>query len=76
MESPNHPLKELFAQLGLTSDVSAVNLFIRKHSPLANDIPLSEAPFWSKSQSDFLRDESYKNADWSETIDLLNILLR
>lgn len=76
MESPNHPLKELFEQLGLASDVSRINLFIRKHSPLANNIPLAEAPFWNKSQSTFLKEEFYKNADWSETIDLLNILLR
>jgi len=76
MESPVHPLKELFEQLGLASDASSVNAFIRLHSPLSNDIALYKAPCWNASQADFLRDEFYKNADWSETIDLLNVLLR
>ena len=76
MESPNHPLKELFSQLGLASDIFSINEFIGAHSPLANSILLSEAPFWSNSQSTFLKDECLKNADWSETVDLLNTLLR
>jgi len=76
MESPNHPLKELFSQLGLASDGSSINEFIKAHSPLANGILLSDAPFWKPSQAAFLRDECSKNADWSETVDLLNTLLR
>ncbi|MGV0963799.1 MAG: DUF2789 domain-containing protein [Polynucleobacter sp.] len=76
MESPNHPLKDLFSQLGLASDISSINEFIKTHSPLANGVLLSNAPFWKPSQAAFLRDESSKNADWSETVDLLNALLR
>ncbi|MCB1960801.1 MAG: DUF2789 domain-containing protein [Rhodocyclaceae bacterium] len=76
MESPVHPLSALFAQLGLPSDAASVDAFIASHAPLANDIPIAAAPFWSPAQAAFLREELAEDADWAEVIDVLSARLR
>ena len=76
MDQPVHPLKELFEQLGLPADVDAINRFIATHSPLAENITLSNAPFWTPAQAAFLREEFLEDADWIEIIDRLNVALR
>jgi hypothetical protein len=76
MNTPVHHFLELFAQLGLPSDEQGVRRFIADHSPLAADIALADAPFWTKAQADFLRDELLEDADWAEVIDQLNVALR
>ncbi|MCB1938232.1 MAG: DUF2789 domain-containing protein [Rhodocyclaceae bacterium] len=76
MEPPVHPLSALFAQLGLPSDVASIDAFIASHSPLANDIPIAAAPFWSPTQAAFLREELAEDADWAEVIDELSARLR
>ena len=75
MESSIHTLNNLFAQLGLPSDDSAIEDFIKTHQHLAGDLTLSEAPFWSTAQAAFLRGEILKDADWAEVIDQLNVRL-
>ncbi|MEO8119807.1 MAG: DUF2789 domain-containing protein [Rhodoferax sp.] len=76
MNTSAHPFFELFAQLGLPSDEQDIRHFIADHSPLAEDIALADAPFWTKAQADFLRDELLGDADWAEVIDQLNVALR
>lgn len=75
MESSIHSLNNLFAQLGLLSDQAAVELFIKAHSPLATNVLLSDAPFWTAAQASFLREEILNDADWAEVIDQLNTKL-
>lgn len=75
MESSIHSLNNLFAQLGLASDQQSVENFINTHSPLATDILLSDAPFWTPAQASFLREEILNDADWAEVIDQLNAKL-
>jgi hypothetical protein len=75
MESTNHTLNNLFAQLGLPSEEVAIDDFIDAHRPLATDVFLSEAPFWTAAQASFLREEILKDADWAEVIDQLNAKL-
>lgn len=75
MESSIHNLNNLFAQLGLPSEQAAVENFIKTHSPLATDILLSDAPFWTPAQAAFLREEILNDADWAEVIDQLNATL-
>ena len=75
MESSIHTLNNLFAQLGLPSDDSAIEDFIKTHQHLAGNLTLSEAPFWSTAQAAFLREEILKDADWAEVIDQLNVRL-
>jgi len=75
MESSMHSLSNLFAQLGLLSDEFAIQRFIKPHSPLATNIVLSDAPFWTPAQASFLREEILNDSDWAEVIDQLNAKL-
>jgi len=75
MESSMHSLSNLFAQLGLLSDEFAIQRFIKTHSPLATNILLSDAPFWTLAQASFLREEILNDSDWAEVIDQLNAKL-
>ncbi|MEZ0332114.1 MAG: DUF2789 domain-containing protein [Methylophilaceae bacterium] len=72
MEAPMHSMSNLFAQLGLPSDQAAIEYFIKAHSPLATNIVLADAPFWTPAQASFLREEILKDADWVDVIDELN----
>lgn len=76
MEKPVHQFTELFAQLGLPAELNAINHFIDVHTPLAPDITLADAPFWTPAQATFLREEILEDADWAEVIDQLNNALR
>jgi hypothetical protein len=76
MEEPVHPLHELFNQLGLPSDGAAIEGFIASHSPLPQEIRLSEAPFWTQAQAQFLSEAMRDDADWAPIVDQLNVLLR
>ena len=75
METPMHTLANLFAQLGLPSDPTAIEHFVQTHRPLGAGIMLCDAPFWTPAQASFLRDEMLNDADWAEVIDELNALL-
>jgi hypothetical protein len=76
MESPTHNLPSLFKQLGLPDEPVDIEKFIATHSPLKPDLHLADAFFWTKSQSQFLRDEILDDADWAEVVDQLNVMLR
>lgn len=76
MESTTHSIANLFAQLGLPSDKDAIDAFIRAHAPLAHDVQLVDAGFWSPAQAAFLKDELADDADWSTVIDTLDVQLR
>lgn len=75
MEFLTHDLAALFAQLGLSNDELSLHRFIHEHR-LDNQTLLPEAPFWNRAQADFLRDALWNDADWSEAIDELDVLLR
>jgi hypothetical protein len=76
MEIQPHVLCDLFSQLGLPSDPDAIEEFIKSHRPLPESVPISEAPFWSKSQRDMLKQAYIQDADWVPLVDQLNVLLR
>lgn len=76
MEAPVHSLGELFGQLGLPSSHDEIEQFIATHRGLAPDVLLSEAPFWSPAQSQFLKEEWRDDADWAPLVDQLNVRLR
>ncbi|WP_025917739.1 DUF2789 family protein [Herminiimonas sp. CN] len=76
MEQPHHPLEELFRQLGLPAEAAAIDRFIATHAPLAADVALADAPFWTPAQATFLREEILEDADWAEIVDHLNAALR
>jgi len=76
MESSTHELSELFSQLGLPDDQSAIEAFIASHGPIPAGTRLIDAPFWSPSQVAFLREKCAEDADWVELIDMLDARLR
>ena len=76
MEAPIHSQTSLFLQLGLDSTDSAIETFIDSHRPLAGNIELHEAKFWSASQAFFLKQVKDEDADWAEIVDQLDALLR
>ncbi len=75
MESGIHSLASLFDQLGLDSSEEAIRLFITENS-LSEGQLIHEASFWSTSQACFLRQALENDADWSELVDQLALLLR
>lgn len=70
-----YTMNDLFAQLGLASSDAEIERFISIHKHLPTDVLLSDAPFWTPSQSAFLQEELIKDADWAEVIDQLNVML-
>ncbi|MBS0452392.1 MAG: DUF2789 domain-containing protein [Proteobacteria bacterium] len=76
MDLSEHSLRALFDQLGLPSSGSAIDAFIAQHRPLAQDVALADAPFWTQAQAQFLREEFDEDADWAELVDQLNLRLR
>lgn len=64
-------LCDLFRQLGLPDDVESVERFIASHRPLPPSVSICEAPFWTTSQSQFLREQWQADAEWSEVVDAL-----
>jgi hypothetical protein len=76
MEHPDHPLHELFNQLGLPSDSAAIDGFVARHSPLPTEIRLTDAPFWTEQQAQFLGESVRDDADWAPIVDQLDVLLR
>ena len=71
MDASTHAFHNLFEQLGLPNDDVSIRRFIETHSPLANDIYLADAPFWTPAQASFLREEILEDADWAEVVDQL-----
>lgn len=76
MEYSFHDFTNLFAQLGLANDAESIQLFIRANSPLAPDVRLEDARFWTPAQSALIKDELVDDADWAQVVDRLNIVLR
>ena len=76
MEANLHSISNLFAQLGLPSEPTAIEDFIATHRPLDDGVALYRAPFWSASQRAFLKEEIIEDADWAAVIDDLNGRLR
>jgi hypothetical protein len=76
MEHPFHPFHELFEQLGLGSSDEEIRSFLKAHASLPHEVALPEAPFWTPSQADFLREALMADSDWAEVVDALNAALR
>ncbi|WP_028454898.1 DUF2789 domain-containing protein [Chitinilyticum litopenaei] len=74
MDLLQRDLPTLFAQLGLPNRPGDIQAFIASH-PLAADIPLAEAPFWTPAQAGFLREALASDGEWAELVDELAMLL-
>ncbi len=76
MEIFIHSMVSLFDQLGLENTNEAIDAFIGKNSPLPDNVMLHKADFWNASQSSFLKQMKDEDADWAETVDQLDVMLR
>jgi hypothetical protein len=76
MNTPVHHFNDLFAQLGLPCEESGIRQFIAVHTPLAAEVKLPDAPFWTPAQASFLRESLLQDADWAELVDQLSNALR
>lgn len=71
-----YDLKSLFAQFGLPNGDADIAEFIDQHRPLDPTVKLEDAPFWNGTQRRFLAAAIEEDAEWAETVDQLNALLR
>jgi len=76
MDTSEHTLSALFAQLGLPNSDADINAFIRQHHNLEGDIRLDKAPFWTSAQAGFLKEAILEDSDWAGVVDQLDNSLR
>lgn len=74
MELSTITLATLFDQLGLPSEAADIDDFIGKH-PLPSETKLVDAEFWSKQQSDLLKEWLLADGDEAIVVDELNVRL-
>lgn len=74
MDTSHHHLTALFEELGLPTEPEAIRRFIASH-PLAADQKIYQAAFWSEAQRDFLQSALEENADWSDAVEQLSVML-
>ena len=75
MDTSIHTMQTLFQQLGLASNETAIESFV-KNNHLDRDIPLERAAFWSSGQAQFIHEALEEDSDWSEVVDQLDAQLR
>jgi len=75
MDTTKTDLTHLFKQLGLPNQIDDINHFITVHQ-LPAETRLVEAPFWTSAQKAFLAEALNEDAQWSEVIDQLDVMLR
>lgn len=76
MEIHQHEMPDLFEQLGLGSSPDEMKDFVQNHRHKRDTTPIYEAKFWTRSQSDFLKQAIEEDADWAELVDQLDVMLR
>jgi hypothetical protein len=76
MDTQQPTMTGLFQQLGLPHEPGEIATFIRRHKPLAEDVKLADAPFWSPAQATFLHEKIKADDHWAVVIDALSASLR
>jgi hypothetical protein len=71
MDTTESNMTNLFLQLGLPAEKHEIAAFIRDHQ-LAEDVRVSEAPYWNDGQRQFLREQLVVDADWAIVVDELS----
>lgn len=64
-------MTNLFLQLGLDADAAAIAAFIEQHQ-LPADTTITDAPYWSDGQRNFLAESLKSDNDWAIIVDELN----
>lgn len=76
MQNAHYHFSDLFDQLGLPSDPDSIAQFLAAHRPLAGEVRLPDAPFWTPAQAAFLREALALDSNWAELADQLSEALR
>lgn len=76
MDINSPTLNDLFAQLGLPDDNANIAAFIAAHKPLPHELTLIQAPWWTPSQAEFLKEAIADDAQWAIIVDEFDDLLR
>lgn len=71
MDTTESNMTNLFLQLGLPAEKAEIAAFLRDHQ-LAEDVRVSEAPYWNDGQRQFLREQLVVDADWAIIVDELS----
>ncbi|RDL43094.1 DUF2789 domain-containing protein [Marinomonas piezotolerans] len=74
METHPHTIEALFEQLGL--DAGSIDQFIADQAPIPSHMKLWDAPCWSASQAKVLQQMKDEDADWSDVVDQLDVMMR
>ena len=75
MDTTKTDLNHLFMQLGLAYGEKEVTAFIASHQ-IDDHTLLIDAPFWNLAQKTFFKEALNQDAQWSEVIDQLDVMLR
>ena len=75
MDTTKTDLTHLFKQLGLSNKSADIAHFIEVHQ-LPAETHLTQGPFWRSAQKAFLLEALNEDAQWSEVIDQLDVMLR
>lgn len=70
-----YTVKDLFQQLGLPSDTASIEDFVHQNRAVCRNLTLVDAPIWTKSQLDFLREAIAEDSDWAQAADSLQLML-
>ncbi|TDK23090.1 DUF2789 domain-containing protein [Luteimonas aestuarii] len=71
MDATEPSMTNLFLQLGLDAGEADIATFIRSHQ-LPADVKLTEAPYWSDAQRQFVSEQLRVDAAWAMVVDQLN----
>ena len=75
MDTTPQDLSHLFEQLGIDNSEDNIDKFIADNQ-IPKNVLISQADFWNESQKSFLREAIEEDAQWSELIDHLDVLIR
>ncbi|GGQ01128.1 DUF2789 domain-containing protein [Shewanella ulleungensis] len=75
MDTTENDLSHLFQQLGLAHSQQDINEFVSQNKLAAHTL-LIDAPCWNPSQRAFIKEALMEDAQWSEVIDQLDVMMR
>ena len=75
MDTTTNDLTHLFQQLGLSHSNDDIALFVNNNK-LDKHTLLIDAKCWNNGQRAFLKEALHEDAQWSEVIDQLDVMMR
>ena len=75
MDTTSNDLSHLFKQLGLPHDQEGIDDFVLQNK-LEKHTLIIDADCWNSGQKAFLKEALLEDAQWSEVIDQLDVMMR